>query len=30
MSVQPGDTVQLGLDTRGLHFFDAENEKALI
>ncbi len=30
MSVQPGDTVQLGLDTRGLHFFDAETEKALI
>jgi hypothetical protein len=28
--VQPGDTVQLGLDTRGLHFFDAESEKALI
>ena len=30
MSVNPGDTVQLGLDTRGLHFFDAESEKALI
>src|SRR5713226_7264898 len=30
MSVQPGDTVKLGLDTRGLHFFDAESEKALI
>jgi multiple sugar transport system ATP-binding protein len=30
MSVQPGDTVKLGLDTRGLHFFDAETEKALI
>ena len=30
MSVQPGDTVQLGLDTRGLHFFDSESEKALI
>jgi ABC-type sugar transport system ATPase subunit len=30
MSVTPGDTVQLGLDTRGLHFFDSESEKALI
>jgi multiple sugar transport system ATP-binding protein len=30
MSVQPGDTVQLGLGTSGLHFFDSETEKALI
>ena len=30
MSVQPGDTVQLGLGTGGLHFFDSETEKALI
>jgi multiple sugar transport system ATP-binding protein len=30
MSVHVGDTVKLGLDTRGLHFFDAESEKALI
>jgi hypothetical protein len=30
MNVHVGDTVQLGLDTRGLHFFDAESEKALI
>jgi multiple sugar transport system ATP-binding protein len=30
MSVQPGDKVRLGLDTRTLHFFDAESEQALI
>jgi hypothetical protein len=30
MKVDPGDTVRLGLDTRGLHFVDAESEKALI
>jgi multiple sugar transport system ATP-binding protein len=29
MSVQSGDRVRLGLDTRGLHFFDAETERAL-
>jgi multiple sugar transport system ATP-binding protein len=30
MAVAPGDKVRLGLDTRGLHFFDAESEQALI
>jgi multiple sugar transport system ATP-binding protein len=30
MKVDPGDTVKLGLDTRTLHFFDAETELALI
>jgi multiple sugar transport system ATP-binding protein len=30
MSVQPGDKVRLGLDTRSLHFFDAESELALL
>ena len=30
MSVAPGDRVKLGLDTRGLHFFDAESEQALL
>jgi multiple sugar transport system ATP-binding protein len=30
MKVDPGDTVRLGLDTRSMHFFDAESEKALI
>jgi hypothetical protein len=30
MSVAPGDQVRLGLDLRGLHFFDAESEQALI
>ncbi len=30
MSVAPGDRVRLGLDTRSLHFFDAETEKALL
>jgi multiple sugar transport system ATP-binding protein len=30
MSAQPGDKVRLGLDTRGLHFFDAESELALL
>ncbi|MGZ3383109.1 MAG: ABC transporter ATP-binding protein [Isosphaeraceae bacterium] len=30
MSVQPGDKVRLGLDTRGLHFFDSETELALL
>jgi multiple sugar transport system ATP-binding protein len=30
MSVAPGDRVKLGLDTRGMHFFDAESEQALI
>jgi hypothetical protein len=26
--VGPGDRVRLGLDTRGLHFFEAETEAA--
>jgi len=30
MSVSPGDRVKLGLDTRTLHFFDAESEQALL
>ncbi|HKW08560.1 MAG TPA: sn-glycerol-3-phosphate ABC transporter ATP-binding protein UgpC [Candidatus Dormibacteraeota bacterium] len=30
MNVSPGDRVKLGLDTRGMHFFDSETEKALI
>jgi hypothetical protein len=30
MSVAPGDRVKLGLDTRTLHFFDAETEQALL
>jgi multiple sugar transport system ATP-binding protein len=30
MKVDPGDTVRLGLDTRTLHFFDAETELALL
>ncbi|HEX2646189.1 MAG TPA: sn-glycerol-3-phosphate ABC transporter ATP-binding protein UgpC [Candidatus Dormibacteraeota bacterium] len=30
MNVSPGDRVRLGLDTRGLHFFEAESEQALI
>ena len=30
MKVEPGDTVKLGLDTRTLHFFDAETELALL
>jgi multiple sugar transport system ATP-binding protein len=30
LSVQPGDSVKLGLDTRGLHFFNAESEQALL
>jgi len=30
MKVTPGDTVRLGLDTRSLHLFDAESEKALL
>jgi len=28
--VAPGDRVRLGLDTRGLHFFDGESEQALL
>ena len=28
MKVDPGDTVQLGLDTRSIHLFDAESESA--
>ena len=30
MKVDPGDKVRLGLDTRTLHFFDAETEQALL
>ena len=30
MKVTPGDTVRLGLDTRSLHLFDADTEKALL
>jgi multiple sugar transport system ATP-binding protein len=30
INVSPGDRVKLGLDTRVLHFFDAESEKALL
>ena len=30
MKVVPGDQVKLGLDTRSLHLFDAETEKALL
>jgi ABC-type sugar transport system ATPase subunit len=30
MNVSPGDRVKLGLDTRVLHFFDAESEQALL
>jgi multiple sugar transport system ATP-binding protein len=28
LNVSPGDRVRLGLDTRGLHFFDSQTEKA--
>jgi hypothetical protein len=30
MSIVPGDRVRLGLDLRGLHFFDARTEEALL
>jgi multiple sugar transport system ATP-binding protein len=30
MNVAPGDRVKLGLDTRNLHFFEAESELALL
>jgi multiple sugar transport system ATP-binding protein len=30
INVTPGDRIKLGLDTRGLHFFDAESEQALL
>ena len=30
LNVAPGDKVKLGLDTRGMHFFDAESELALL
>jgi len=30
LNVVPGDRVKLGLDTRGLHFFEAETEQALL
>jgi len=28
MKVEPGDSVKLGLDVRGLHLFDAQSEAA--
>jgi multiple sugar transport system ATP-binding protein len=30
MTVGPGDRVRLGLDTRGIHFFEAETEAAVL
>ena len=30
LSIVPGDSVKLGLDTRTLHFFEAETEQALL
>jgi multiple sugar transport system ATP-binding protein len=30
IAVQAGDRIKLGLDMRGLHFFDAESEQALL
>ena len=30
LSIVPGDSVKLGLDTRTLHFFEAESEQALL
>ncbi len=30
ISVHPGDRIRLGLDLRGMHFFDAESEQALL
>ena len=30
INVTPGDRIKLGLDTRSLHFFDAESEKSLL
>jgi multiple sugar transport system ATP-binding protein len=30
IAVAPGDRIKLGLDLRGLHFFDAESEQALL
>jgi hypothetical protein len=30
LNISPGDRVKLGLDTRTLHFFDAESESALL
>jgi multiple sugar transport system ATP-binding protein len=30
IAVQPGDKIRLGLDSRGMHLFDAETELALI
>jgi multiple sugar transport system ATP-binding protein len=30
LAVAPGDRVKLGLDTRSLHFFEAESEQALL
>jgi len=30
INVVPGDRIKLGLDTRNLHFFEAETENALL
>ncbi|MDQ6877681.1 MAG: hypothetical protein M3082_08265 [Candidatus Dormibacteraeota bacterium] len=30
IKVEPGDNIKLGLDTRTLHLFDAETERALL
>jgi hypothetical protein len=30
LNVAPGDRVKLGLDTRTLHFFEAETEQGLL
>ena len=30
IAVTPGDRIKLGLDTRSLHFFDAESEQSLL
>jgi multiple sugar transport system ATP-binding protein len=30
MKVEPGDSVRVGLDTRTLHFFEAETDLALL
>jgi multiple sugar transport system ATP-binding protein len=30
LSIAPGDRVKLGLDTRSLHFFEAESEQGLL
>jgi multiple sugar transport system ATP-binding protein len=30
IKVEPGDKIRLGLDSRGMHLFDAETESALL